>query len=72
MLTCSFFVFQEISPEGGGALFLWVIWMPVEGRVGLLRHLEFLSLKSGPRENVENPQFLKCSFLKLSSLMTRY
>ena len=46
--------------------------MPVEGRVGLLRHLEFLSLKSGPRENVENPQFLKCSFLKLSSLMTRY
>ena len=59
MLTCSFFVFQEIFPEGGGALFPWVIWMPVEGRVGCLHHLG---------ENVENPQVLKCNFLKLSSL----
>ena len=63
MLTCSFFVFQEISPGVGGALFLGVIWMPEYGRVGLLRHFEFLNLKSGPRENVENPKVLKCNFL---------
>ena len=72
MLTCSFFVFREISPEVGGALFLGVIWTPVEGRLGCLRYFEFLSLKSGPRENIENAQALICNFLKISSLVIKY
>ena len=72
MLTCSFFVFQEISPEGGGALFLRVIWMPVEGRVGLPRHSEFFNLKSGPRENVETSEALKCNFVQMSISVTKF
>ena len=67
MLTCFYCVYQEISPGVGGALFPRVICMPEEGRVFFfLRHFEFLSLKSGPRENVENPQVLMCNFLMLN------
>ena len=65
MLTCSFVVFQEISLGVGGALFLGVIWMPQEGRNGASAPFRVLSLKSGPRENLENTQVLICNFVKL-------
>ena len=38
--------------------------------MGLLRHSEFLSLKSGSRKNVEHQEFLKFNFRQLSSLVT--
>ena len=48
--------------------------MSEEGRVRPLRHFEILSLNSGPRENVEWSQVLKCNFLmsklKSSSVAT--